>query len=136
MLRLLMHLSMSVRKESLHSSYMSLGTGGLVVVPARREKLQRLYIDCNPATCGAQRNYTFDATMDCFLINPFAAADIALPFTTPPLALRFFTNEISLQSSSRSKGGRPRGKTLKRCGLVVHFLPVSELPSVYLGKLS
>ena len=46
MLCLLMHLSMSVRKESLHSSYMPLGTGGLVVVPARREKLQRLYIDC------------------------------------------------------------------------------------------
>ena len=57
MLRLLMHLSMSVRKESLHSSYMSLGTGGLVVVPARREKLQRLYIDCIQPRVGSKELY-------------------------------------------------------------------------------
>ena len=31
-----------------------------------------------------------------------------LPFTTPPLALGVFTNEISLQESSRSKLGHPR----------------------------
>ena len=62
--------------------------------------IYRLY----PATCGLKCN---DGLL---LINPFAAADITLPVTTPPLALRFFTNEISFQSSSRSKGGRPRGK--------------------------
>ena len=57
MLRLLMHLSMSVRKESLHSSYMPLGTGGLVVVLARREKLQRLYIDCIQPRVGSKELY-------------------------------------------------------------------------------
>ena len=36
-----MHLSVSVKKVSLHSSYIPKGTGGLVMVPARLEKLHR-----------------------------------------------------------------------------------------------
>ena len=42
------------------------------------------------------------------LISAFAAAETTLPFTTPPLDLRFFKNAISLLSSSRRNGGRPR----------------------------
>ena len=37
------------------------------------------------------------------LISAFAAAEMTLPFTTPPLDLRFFKNVISLLSSSRRK---------------------------------
>jgi len=36
---------------------MPLGTGGLVVVPARREKLQRLYIDCIQPRVGSKELY-------------------------------------------------------------------------------
>ena len=95
----------SVRKVSLHSSNTLRGTVGRVVVPARRVKLQRLYIDFTQVGLGSN---PLNPLMLLLFTSASAVALTTHEFTTPPLLRILLRREISLLSSSRRLGGRPR----------------------------